>query len=337
MKRNDTMLRELEAELFKKTKINKCYPKHCGLLTLEALFTTDSVYLAAQRCAAGFRNKRDTQKFLASPWLNSKNLAESVLGGDFTPKYYSVRIITERGKARKIKPPTFECKIVQKVICDYLIRPLLEHHMIHSNYASIKGKGTDLCYKDILKAVNKTCRTNKDAVIVLTDFTQYFASIDIDILCDMLRLYIKDERLISLIRLFSPEELSLGNELSQVPASFFPSKIDHWAKDRMGLPYFRYMDDSLCITESLAQAENYISSVKQIASDLRLEIKEEKIQLITIGTPFVFCKERFLFGDSYYRIQNPEIARNEKRKIKGMHKKKVPLEKVEHQFDTPHS
>ena len=70
--------------------------------------------------------------------------------GKFVPKYYAKRTIIERGKAREIVPPTFECKVVQKVFCEYVLRQLFEHKMIRSNYASIKGRGTTQLYEDVL-------------------------------------------------------------------------------------------------------------------------------------------------------------------------------------------
>lgn len=43
----ERFLQELEVELKEETGINKCYQKYCGLLKLEDIFTTDSIYIAA--------------------------------------------------------------------------------------------------------------------------------------------------------------------------------------------------------------------------------------------------------------------------------------------------
>lgn len=225
----------------------RIYQSLCPYLTLEDLFTTDVVYICAKRCASGFMNKRDTQRFMESPWLNSRNLCKLVLTGKFKPRYYRERTIIERGKERRIKPPTFECKVVQKVLCDYLIRPLLEPKMIISNYAGVGGRGTDLMYQNILHGLNTALHKYPHGVIVIADYSNYFGSINTNLLKEIaFDKYIKDQRIVDLIMKFFPDEYgcSLGNELSQIPASFFPSPIDHYMKDRCGIKdYHRYMDD----------------------------------------------------------------------------------------------
>ena len=324
-KRNDmykqiTMIRDLNHEILEETGIHQAYEKFCGSLKLEDLFTPDSVYVAASRCASGFMHKSDTRKFMSGAYKNSVLLCESVLDGTFVPRYYKAREITERGKKRLIVPPKFECKVVQKVLCDYLVRPLLEPKMIEHNYAAITSRGTMKLYQDVLKAVNKNLGSADDMVIIKEDFHNYFASIDVSRIFDeVMGRYIADKRIVDLMKLFSRDMigLSLGNELSQIPASFFPSAIDHYMKDKCGVPYFRYMDDALIICYR-HEASSYIASYQTMADDLGLNVNEKKIEVIPIGKPFVFCKERFLIdkrSGNYYLRQNPAAVRNEMRKL----------------------
>lgn len=322
METNKTFLQKIETEMYTRTGIHCAYAKYCGFLTLEELFTTDSVYIAACHCAAGFRDKRDTQAFMDAVWDNSRKLAEKVKAGKFKPTYYRERIIQERGKPRLIKPPAFECKVVQKVLCDYLLRPLLEPKMISTNFASVRGRGTSALYEDVLGKINRY--GHPGCIIIMTDFSGYFASIDTEKLGEELGRYIQDERVVDLFRKFCPESfgLSLGNETSQVPASFFPSKIDHYMKDRLGCKTFaRYMDDSFVLAESMEGANRYLQAIQGVAKDLSLTLKPEKIKIVPYGRDFSFCKERYIFNKEkgyYYRLQNPQIARNETRKLKAM-------------------
>lgn len=324
---NQTRLIQAINETFEKeVTMFSAYEKICGLFTLENLFTTDSVYCCAMRCASGFRNKKDTIKFLSSVWLNSRILCRKVLSGKFMPAYYSSREIKERGKKRVIRPPTFECKVVQKVICDYVIRPLLEPKMINTNYASVKGRGTDKMYKDIENALNRRIRDGTEFSVITADFKSYFASIRIDILITELKRFIKDERLIDLIKAFSPDEygLSLGNELSQIPASYFPSSIDHYMKERLRIPYFRYMDDSLAIIEK-GKEDLYTDRFRELSAELELVCPDEKINIYPAEKNFIFCKERFVWNskkERYDRLINPKRVTTERKKLKTFKKKK---------------
>ncbi len=313
------MINEIDKELNEKYKINNSYNFLIGHIKLEDLFTTTNIYISAMRCAAGFRSRNDTQKFLRAPWLNSYKLCSRVLNGTFKPGYYRVKRIMERGKVREIKPPVFESKIIQKLLCDWIVRPLLEPEMIHTSYASVAGKGTDKMYKDVLRAINSEVK-NRNEYIVMTDFKGYFSSIDIHILRKILSQRIKDERIVNLIMEFSPDEkgLSLGNELSQIPASFYPTSIDKAVKNNISTGhYFRYMDDTLFIAKDMEEVEIALRLFKEETDKLKLVLKDPKI--VPINKSFVFCKERFLFDkkrNKYFRLCNKEIFIREKRKLK---------------------
>ena len=105
------------------------------------------------------------------------------------------------GKVREIKPPVFESKVVQKLLCDWLVRPLLEPEMINTSYASVTKKGTDKMHGDVLRAVN-ACVKNKNAFVIMSDFKGYFSSIDLNILRRMFAERIEDKRIVNLIKSF---------------------------------------------------------------------------------------------------------------------------------------
>lgn len=306
-------------------EFHDAYGRLCGRLSLEDMFTTDSVYAAAQRASVGFCGKRDTERFMRAPWANSEELCTRVLDGRFVPRYYSAHVIRERGKERLIVPPTFECKIVQKVLCELLLRPLLTHRMIRTSYASVTGRGTDIMYADVLKALNRVMQSPRvdwrDYSVVMCDYRSYFASIDVSILEEsVFRRYISDERVIETLLSFFPEPVGLpiGSEVSQMPATFYPSPVDHAMKDKHGLPYFRYMDDTLAIVPCDCVAA-YVDEYQDISSDLHLSCPDEKIRIVPMGRCFSFCKERFRFirhGDArYVREINPKRVSTERRKL----------------------
>ena len=317
----------IDTEILLDYGIHSAYEKYCGRLRLEDIFTTDSVYLAAKECASGFMDRPDTLAFMSAAMKNSQALCEDVLSGRFTPRYYRGKTINERGKPRVIRPPHFECKVVQKVLCNTILRSVLECRMIYSNYASIRGKGTKKLYEDVEKGVNRSRTLFTEPTIVMTDFTNFFGEIDNDILeHDIFERYIQDRRVTKLLRAFSPQKygLSLGNEVSQVPASFYPSPIDHWAKDELGLKcYYRYADDILFVSER-EQVPQIIQGIRARAEKLHLSIKDEKIIVVPYGKNFVFCKEQYIFNKEkgyYYRLINPAIPKRQSHKIETFSKK----------------
>ena len=152
----ERLIDKVNADLSAEFGIKKPYwQKYACLLSLEDIFTTATVYICSQRCAAGMADRKDTQRWQENPWLNSYRLCQAVLNGTFIARFYPKHNIIERGHIRLIEPPTFECKVVQKVICDYVLKPLLTTKMVSTNYASVKGRGTDQAYADVLDGLNK--------------------------------------------------------------------------------------------------------------------------------------------------------------------------------------
>lgn len=302
------------------------YARLCGYLRLEDIFTPDAIYVAAQRASVGFREKRDTERFMRAPWENSLRLCDSVINGSFVPRYYRPYAICERGKVRTIVPPTFECKVVQKVLCELLLRPLLTHRMIATSYASICGRGTDAMYEDVLSAINHVMLSPRmcwhDYSVVMCDYRSYFVSIDVGLLERLvLRRYIRDDAAVDMIMRFFPDRVGLpiGSEISQMPATFFPSPVDHRMKDDWGLPYFRYMDDTLAIVPNQLVC-GYVREYQRLSGRLGLSCPDEKVGVVHLGKCFSFCKERFRFVRHgvarYVREINPRRVSAERRKLR---------------------
>lgn len=319
MKDFNNIINEINSEISHEQELFNQYNKHAGFLRLEDIFTTESIVLSAQYCSKGFMNRRDTRFFMDALWYNSYMLCQDVLNESFKPYYYKEKVIIERGKARVIRPPEFKTKVVQKVLNNYVIRPIFVPKMINTCYASVHGRGTAKMYDNVLSALHSV-EKDKDKVIVTTDYSKFFPSIDLSILSDTYKRYIHDERVVSLIESFSDGELSLGNELSQVPASYFPSPVDHCFKDKLGIRhYFRYMDDILFIADNESHARELLDILREESEKINLVLKDEEIHMINMGHPFAYCKGRFLWDrnkQTYYRIQNPDIARNERRKLR---------------------
>ena len=182
-------------------------------------------------------------------------------------------------------------------------------------------------YEDVLRALNYVVRTSdalSDFRVVTCDYRHFFDSIDTRILREsVLERYINDDDVVRLIMSFfsSACGLPIGSDVSQMPATFFPSPVDHAMKDGRGLPYFRYMDDTLAIVP-VGDVESYVEEYRGKSSRMGLCVPDEKVQhIIRLGSCFAFCKERFRFvsggGDGrYVREVNPHRVSTERRKLR---------------------
>ena len=258
------LVRDIDKEIYEEYGVRFAFEKYARKLPLKAFYTLESIVISALIAACGFRRRKDTQYFLSGLWYHAWLLNKKFHEGKFKPGFYQKRQINERGKPRDIKPPQFECKTMQKVISNLLLRPTLEHVMVYHNNASVCARGIDKTYEDVLDNLNRALKVyGKDGVIVLIDFAGYFASIDREgRLRNWYLILFSDPAVAEFLIAFDKGEdgLTLGNETSQIPASAFPSPIDHYFKDKLQVKFFeRYMDDTNAILANDIEADHFIA------------------------------------------------------------------------------
>lgn len=134
------------------------------------------------------------------------------------------------------------------------------------------------------------------------DISNYFNSIDVDILLDKL-LFIKDTDF-SLYQLFQKilkEErvcentkillekhgAMAGTPISPFFANVYLRDVDFYFKEA-NIPYFRYSDDILIFADSLAELETYQNKLYEHIHLLGLTINPEKVHISTPGEPWEF-------------------------------------------------
>lgn len=61
----------------------------------------------------------------------------------------------ERGKLRRITGEQVQDRIVKHALCDEVLNPLIEPHLIYDNGASIVGKGIDFTRRRLLTHLRK--------------------------------------------------------------------------------------------------------------------------------------------------------------------------------------
>ncbi|MBQ3394250.1 MAG: group II intron reverse transcriptase domain-containing protein [Oscillospiraceae bacterium] len=181
---------------------------------------------------------------------------------------------------------------------------------------------------------------NKYAVKL--DIHNYFNSIDIPILMDMLRKVITDdERLLALFEeILTKDECIYEGEIIRekrgamagVPlASFFANvylmDMDFLFEDQ-GVPYFRYSDDILLFADSEEEAYRSVGLVEEILTSKKLEINPDKTRITDPGEIWEFLGFSYVEGkidlaQSTVRKMNRRIkVRANKlrrsRKVKGL-------------------
>jgi len=192
-------------------------------------------------------------------------------------------------KFRSIAAPPFADRVVHHAICS-IIEPLFERRFIFDSYACRVDKGAHRAVRRLQKFLRK-----KRAVYALKcDISQFFASINHDVLRRIIRQTIHDQKLLDIldriIAGYSPG-IPIGNLTSQLFANIYLDLLDHFIKEELQIKYYlRYMDDFIILGENKADLNKTLATIDIfLIETLKLSLHPRKVQLFPtrLGVDFV--------------------------------------------------
>ena len=270
-------------------------------------FTLENLYEAYLTARKGKRNKRAVFEFEKNLSSNLIKLHKEIHASTYKPTPYHTFTIYEV-KPRIIHAPAFRDVVVQHAIYKY-IYPIFDKTFIHTNYACRKGKGTHRCADYVQNAMRKV---PPNTYTLHLDVSKFFYSIDRNILGSLLENKIKDQKLLSLMKLYAEYEgelgIPIGNLLSQICASIYLNSIDHYIKRELKVRFYaRYVDDLMLIGLSLDKAKIYQSKIEDfLKTNLNLSLSKYKISHLKQGINFVgyrtWRSKRFVRRHSLYQF-----------------------------------
>ena len=208
---------------------------------------------------------------------NLMGIYQDLKNGCYRHGKYHIFLIKDP-KYRIIMSENLKDKIVNQMVSEYLLKPVLEPRLIDSNTATRKGMGGrhafDLCKRYLVKLK----RENREIYVLKFDIKKYFYHIDHDVLMDKLKRVFFDQRILSLLRniidssnysyvnqeidLVIEKELkrslsfehyeelkriphyqyhkglAIGNVTSQILAIYYLNDLDHYIKEKLGCKYY---------------------------------------------------------------------------------------------------
>lgn len=159
---------------------------------------------------------------------------------------------------------------------------------------------------------------NNKGYILLLDIKSFFNSINHQILIDIVSKKIKDQNILNLfsylVNCFGGEcGLGLGSQISQVSASIYLNRLDHFIKDEKSQKWYgRYMDDAYIISDSKEELKELLKGIENVLETLKLHLSPTKTHILSLTHRFTFLKRRFkLFenGKLDVRPYKPNIRR----------------------------
>ncbi|MGH7140644.1 MAG: reverse transcriptase domain-containing protein, partial [Pirellulales bacterium] len=202
-------------------------------------------------------------------------------------------------KRRRISAAPFRDRVLHHAVVRVL-EPIFERRFIYDSYACRRGKGTH-------RALDRAqYYLRRHGYCLKTDIVRFFPNVDHQVLLDLLARYIRDEKLMALIRLIvasgegvladeatetyfprddlfavlRPKGLPIGNLTSQFFANVLLDSADHFIKEDLHVPgHVRYADDLLLFADSKAQLWDYRAAIVKRLALLRLNLHEGKTHI----------------------------------------------------------
>jgi retron-type reverse transcriptase len=188
-------------------------------------------------------------------------------------------------KQRLIHAPRFRDRIVQHALMA-ILEPLYTPILIYDSYASLKHKGTHLAVDRLTGFLR---RHENPLYCLKCDVRKFFDTIDHEILIQILRKKIGDERVITLIKKILvcgdiTKGVTLGNFTSQWFANIYLNELDYFAKHILkAKEYVRYMDDFVILSESKDQLHDMKKQVDAFLQTLKLQLHPRKQEIFPVA------------------------------------------------------
>ncbi len=266
----------------------------------------------------------------ALAWLqeHGEELLESLRRGQYRPSPVRRKEIPKPdGGVRKLGIPTVVDRIIQQAIAQKL-QPIFESRFADGSYGYRPGRSGQQAMK---KVKGYAERGYVHAVEI--DLSKYFDTLNHDLLMNLLRRRIKDERVTELVKKYlksgvmengvvqeteagSPQ----GGPLSPLLANIYLNEFD-WEMESRGVQMVRYADDIVLLAKSERAAKRLLeSSRRYLETKLKLKVNLEKSRAVSVYAR----KFKFLGltlgknGEGIYIRAHPEALRKCKRKLKAL-------------------
>lgn len=245
----------------------------------------------------GKRGRADVQEFGHRLMDNLLDLQSDLQNGAYHHAGYYHFTITDP-KTRQVHKASVRDRVLNHAVYRKLY-PFFDRTFVHDSYSCRKNKGTHAALKRFNIMARRVSHNNTRVCWVLKcDIQQFFASIDHNLMLEILSGYIPDQgfmvllnQIVESFEVTAGKGLPLGNLTSQLLVNVYMNIFDQYVKHRLKVyHYIRYADDFVLISHDrswlLAQIP-LMQDFLQVTLKLTMHPKKLELRTYTSGVDFL--------------------------------------------------
>ncbi|OGL87231.1 hypothetical protein A3I40_01980 [Candidatus Uhrbacteria bacterium RIFCSPLOWO2_02_FULL_48_12] len=260
--------------------------------SFEEVIAAENLLAAWREFLVGKTKKADVQAFARHLIDNILQLRDELANGTYQHGGYKSFYVFDP-KPRHIHKASVRDRLLHHAV-HRVLYPFFDRTFASHSFSCRTGKGThpalyefDVMARKVSHNFTRTCWVLKG------DVRKFFDSIDHTVLVDILRSYIPEVRLMSLLQNIiesyssGPSRgLPLGNLTSQLFVNAYTNEFDQFVKHRLKMKYYiRYADDFVLFSQNRDELASLVEPIRYFLGErLRLTLHPEKTYLKTVGS-----------------------------------------------------
>lgn len=254
----------------------------------EDIISLENLLLAWNEFLCGKRHKTDVQEFELRLLDHIISLHQDLKTKTYNHSGYYAFNISDP-KPRSIH----KASVRDRLLHHALYRSLYWHFnkkFIYDSYSCRLGKGTHRAIQRFTKFARKASYNHTKTLWVLKcDVKKFFASIDQEILIQILEKQLIDPDTLNLLKTVIhsfPHGLPLGNLTSQLLVNIYMNEFDQYVKHNLKVKYYiRYADDFVIMSQDKKYFQELLPQIQNFLQiKLKLTLHPNKIFIKTLAS-----------------------------------------------------
>ncbi|PIZ86993.1 hypothetical protein COX93_02520 [Candidatus Nomurabacteria bacterium CG_4_10_14_0_2_um_filter_30_12] len=264
----------------------------------DTIISLDNLLLAWSEFIVGKKSRKDVQEFERNLMSNVISLHQDLVNKTYKHSAYEAFKISDP-KPRDIHKAKVRDRLLHHAIYRVLY-PFFDRTFIADSYSCRVNKGTHKAIDRFRKFAYQASKNHtRTAWVLKGDIRKFFASIDQEVLLKIVKDYIPDRDIVSLLceiicSFYSTEKgkgLPLGNLTSQLLINIYMNKFDQFMKHKIKAKYYiRYADDFVILSDNKQYLVDMLPEIKDFLENelnLCLHLKKVSISTIASGVDFL--------------------------------------------------